>query len=640
MCALLLSADCSLLHAQDATGAAPLSTAIMHGHIQMARLLLSAGAHPDHADQKGRNAFHASCRYGDVNFLAMLLENTPSLVDSLDSQRRNGLCYLFGNRDHARQSQVLALLLRRACDANNVDNLGLTPLFYATESGNAAAAGLLFKYADQPSIPNPRALPRQASMPSVDFEKGSRVALGRAAALRETDEVWAQGEPVGVSPLSSSAGSACRDVMQERLEQRRLQGIEEMNARRQAAMLRKHSEADEKLRQQREARTDHKGSIENIRAWARDLTEHEFRRLSEEDLLLARLVAELRNAKTSGPAGLDSSPAVSDVPNLSTAGSAAPKASAAKSAALKPSDSAKQASAADKVATSPKAAESHVPKSAAARSEAKAPPSSGCEVAASKPAASKSAACEPAASKPAKAESCLPQPPAKEAAAPGSPAAKSKDSVPAGPRVESNTKKAAASPTSAAAESRQHVALDFESDGWKLCEQLLSRVPVFIIVDRDRDPFQFTQEGEKVFFAFFDPMQAHAQLSSMCQSVPVLKGELDIMPMGLGTAYHAQAAGACLLIPNEADLREAGVPPDAQVVPMFFFPELQDEEGFTPVFPSLADAKGVMVEVGDMELTPISLDDAVEMLCRRDGPQLQFVPPRTSIQYLQSMEES
>lgn len=34
MCALLLSADCSLLHAQDATGAAPLSTAIMHGHIQ------------------------------------------------------------------------------------------------------------------------------------------------------------------------------------------------------------------------------------------------------------------------------------------------------------------------------------------------------------------------------------------------------------------------------------------------------------------------------------------------------------------------------------------------------------------------------------------------------------------------------
>eukprot|EP00930_Biecheleria_cincta_P044972 TRINITY_DN30990_c0_g1_i1.p1 TRINITY_DN30990_c0_g1~~TRINITY_DN30990_c0_g1_i1.p1 ORF type:complete len:518 (+),score=73.66 TRINITY_DN30990_c0_g1_i1:71-1624(+) len=346
MCALLLSADCSLLHAQDATGAAPLSTAIMHGHIQVARLLLSAGARPDHADRKGRNAFHAACCHGDTNFLAMLLDDMPGLVASLDAQRRNGLCYVFGNRDHTRQSQVLALLLRRACDANNVDHLGLTPLFYATESGNAAAAGLLFKYAEQPSIPNPRALPRQASMPFADFEKYSGVAPSRAGAQCEGDGVWGQGEPAGVSPRACG-GDACRDAMQDHLEQRRLQGIAEMTARRQAAMLQTYSETDEKPRQQREARAERKlsagddSAIDKIRAWARDLTDDEFHRLYKEDLLLARLVAELRDAKTRGPAGPESSPAV------------------------------KEQSAAARVAASTPAAESPVPKAAAKPSASK-----------------------------------------------------------------------------------------------------------------------------------------------------------------------------------------------------------------------------------------------------------------------------
>ncbi|CAK9061454.1 unnamed protein product [Durusdinium trenchii] len=125
------------------SGASLLLRAALHGHKAIVRnLLTNWRVNPMGVDDKGRTALHTACCQ-DLGTLELLAEHSPMAMHIIDALGRSCLFYALANPNSDEQARILQYLLRNGCDPNAPDDYGCTPLWYATEAGNDAAASLL-----------------------------------------------------------------------------------------------------------------------------------------------------------------------------------------------------------------------------------------------------------------------------------------------------------------------------------------------------------------------------------------------------------------------------------------------------------------------------------------------------------------
>lgn len=182
------------------------------------------------------------------------------------------------------------------------------------------------------------------------------------------------------------------------------------------------------------------------------------------------------------------------------------------------------------------------------------------------------------------------------------------------------------------------------STAWASLEIELDTLPVFAIVDEANQPLP-----PATFYV--DAAAAEEALGLARAANPGL--ELDTTPLGLGTAYRAQAEGSGAIVPARADLSAAGVPADVPAegseVPLFTCAELQstrvDGTATVPLFLSEADAQAAVAEATaagapaePLQVQCLSLKWGIEQFCLvPDSPFFRFIPPSRSVALIRSL---
>jgi hypothetical protein len=214
---------------------------------------------------------------------------------------------------------------------------------------------------------------------------------------------------------------------------------------------------------------------------------------------------------------------------------------------------------------------------------------------------------------------------------------------------------AADSSDSTASDSTASESIDlFKTDGWKHIEADLNKLPIFTVANQEGKPLAYTVEttdnSYTAPFFYVDIDDALAELQSAKDSTE-LEG-LDLVPFPMGQAFQLWASDQAIIVPSKQAILEAGAPPDTnpvgQQVPLFacmdIIQETDDGKNVLPLFMLLEDANFAMEQAvqadggdaKDFEVVSLSLGRAVEMLATvPDTPAFQFVPPSSSVKYIQ-----
>jgi hypothetical protein len=202
-------------------------------------------------------------------------------------------------------------------------------------------------------------------------------------------------------------------------------------------------------------------------------------------------------------------------------------------------------------------------------------------------------------------------------------------------------------PSAATAARRASVRLantiDYTSNTWGTLRLQLDTLPVFAVVD---ERGRLTSPMKPTFYV---DMQA---AQKACDAMREEMSDVDIMPMGLGTAYQAMAQGRGTIVPNAADLLDAA--DTSSRVPMFMCPELLAERvdggtGSVPLFMSELDAREAVADatdgVGGLEIARMTLDEAIEKAMdpdalTADAPAFHFIAPSASVAAIRAAWEA
>ncbi|KAK4700441.1 hypothetical protein P7C70_g5808, partial [Phenoliferia sp. Uapishka_3] len=127
---LLLDAGASP-NDQDAEGYTPLFLASTYGQLEMTRLLLRAGALVDSKNNIGETPLHGAAAFDEVEIMRLLLDYGADL----DSMSTHGVTPLLQAAARG-QLEGVKFLLEAGASVNAKDDDGATPIYLASKSGN------------------------------------------------------------------------------------------------------------------------------------------------------------------------------------------------------------------------------------------------------------------------------------------------------------------------------------------------------------------------------------------------------------------------------------------------------------------------------------------------------------------------
>ena len=159
--------------------------------------------------------------------------------------------------------------------------------------------------------------------------------------------------------------------------------------------------------------------------------------------------------------------------------------------------------------------------------------------------------------------------------------------------------------------------------------------------------------GPLAFF-FLDINAAKDELQK-AQEDTKMEG-LNLVPFPLGDVFEMGAKQLAMIVPSQKAIEDAGAPsgmkPMGQQVPLFgcmdVTEDLADGSSMVPLFLSMDEAKAAMdmaltevpeEEKAKFDVTVMPLAGAVQMQASNSDKSFTYVAPRSSLDYLLSMDE-
>ena len=125
-------------------GFTPLQYAMRKGgNIELAKVLLAAGADANQATVYGYTALHHACFGNDIELIALLI-NAGAAVNPIDNDGNTPLHHVSGDNT----TEAVKLLLAAGADTSLANNDGKTPLQIAQEGESTEVAKLLQEQLD------------------------------------------------------------------------------------------------------------------------------------------------------------------------------------------------------------------------------------------------------------------------------------------------------------------------------------------------------------------------------------------------------------------------------------------------------------------------------------------------------------
>lgn len=191
---------------------------------------------------------------------------------------------------------------------------------------------------------------------------------------------------------------------------------------------------------------------------------------------------------------------------------------------------------------------------------------------------------------------------------------------------------------------------DFEGKAWAVLSSQLDGLPVFTVADIEGRPLQYEVDGQSKAMFYADVDAAKMELEQARTKFPEMDG-LDLIPVGVGSAYKLSYEDKAVVLPSTADLTAAGAPAGAsainQALPLFACMEMSQEGPQGPVLPlfmSWADCAAAVSQATQtdapeekLEIVGLSLASVVERLSSIDptaAPAYIFVPPSASAKFI------
>ncbi|XP_059143881.1 transient receptor potential cation channel subfamily A member 1 homolog isoform X2 [Physella acuta] len=177
------------IEACDNQGMTPLHTAALHKHLDIARMLIDAGAHLMCRDKEQSTPLHHAAAEGNIDLVRLLLEagakspegwiTVTEMVNATDIEMNTPLHVAV---EHCHYD-VVKLLLEKRADVNKQRKHFMYPLHLAAQSGNVGVVELLIQYNARIDVLNDdqaTALHRAAALNHVGVvtllvEKGARI---------------------------------------------------------------------------------------------------------------------------------------------------------------------------------------------------------------------------------------------------------------------------------------------------------------------------------------------------------------------------------------------------------------------------------------------------------------------------------
>ena len=194
----------------------------------------------------------------------------------------------------------------------------------------------------------------------------------------------------------------------------------------------------------------------------------------------------------------------------------------------------------------------------------------------------------------------------------------------------------------------------FDDPGWTVLATELDQLPAFSVANPEGQPLQYELEGAAIAMFFADLDAAKGELAEARKQYPDMS--LDIIPVGIGSAYKLACEGKAKLYASPAEQSSARGP-NGELFPMDALPlfgclELSQSgstgEPVLPLFMASADAQDAVAqacaaeeessgEKVELEIMVLSLERAIELLVTvKDTPAFRFVPPAKSLEFIQA----
>jgi ankyrin repeat protein len=114
-------------------------------HLQTADLLRLNGADLDVRGRYGRNPLHGAANSGNLEVVRKLIEYNPAYINAGDEGGQRPLLFASAGGRHFKDCSVHQLLLEHGADINVQDQLGDTPLHWASFNGVLKVVHLLLE---------------------------------------------------------------------------------------------------------------------------------------------------------------------------------------------------------------------------------------------------------------------------------------------------------------------------------------------------------------------------------------------------------------------------------------------------------------------------------------------------------------
>ncbi len=246
---LLVDHNANVNYIQEEFGNTPLILAAFWNHLHIVRVLIEAGAHVNHVDNRGETSLLIAAKKGHTNITKLLIEHgaklptNPGLIQIIRNQLEETIGndfiveVILGNTEQITQlleqaspeltyapdstgktalhwaaaqgnDNIVRLLLDHGFTINTQDEEGNTPLHLAARNGNLSTVKLLLARDANATLVNrdgqtALALARQYHHPDVvAFLEGEagRAVFGRVSRLGRAGGFAWQPEPVGELP--------------------------------------------------------------------------------------------------------------------------------------------------------------------------------------------------------------------------------------------------------------------------------------------------------------------------------------------------------------------------------------------------------------------------------------------------------